>query len=149
MIDAHTHAQSRRQLETALAFGITTQLDMLTLVQFADAMRAEQDSGKARSRADLYSARVAVTVASGHGSQSFASPPSTLASDNDVDAFIEARVAEGADYIKLYVDDFSAYGRSRPTLSATMAAAVTRERCRLWRGSWRQTAHPNLHCGGA
>ena len=125
LIDAHTHTRRRAELETALAFGVTTRLHMYTLPAFADEMRREQIATGAGARADLYSAVTVVTTAGGHGSRRPGSPPLLLSSAADADAFVEARVAEGSDYIKIVVDDGSAYGKQWPTLTpATVAAEV-------------------------
>src|SRR5690606_10217665 len=52
LIDAHTHAFGSA-LERALAFGVTTELDMFTEHGFAAVMRKEQqESGGAPGRAD-------------------------------------------------------------------------------------------------
>lgn len=56
LIDAHTHAWPGA-LTTALAFGVTTELEMFGDTTRAAAWRAEQRAGKAQDRADIYSAR--------------------------------------------------------------------------------------------
>ena len=124
LIDAHVHIQSPEDLKTALTFGVTTYLDMFTLHSLAAAMRAEQNGGKGLERADLRSAGTLVTAPGGHGTE-YGVPIPTLAGVKDAQAFIDARIAEGSDYIKLVKDDGSACGFHRPTLDrATLAAAV-------------------------
>jgi imidazolonepropionase-like amidohydrolase len=127
LIDAHTHTKTRVQLETALALGVTTQFDMFTPPAFADEMRREQMTTGSRDRADMLSAVTVVTTAGGHGSTGFGFPTPVISSPSEADAFVAARVAEGSDYIKIVVDDFSAYGgKQRPTLMpATVAAVVS------------------------
>ena len=126
LIDAHTHTTTRVQLETALALGVTTQFDMFTLPAFADEMRREQMTTGSRDRADLLSAVTVVTTAGGHGSTGFGVSTPVISSPSEADAFVAARVAEGSDYIKIIVDDGSAYGKQRPTLMpATVAAVVS------------------------
>jgi imidazolonepropionase-like amidohydrolase len=124
LIDAHTHTIAPAALETALAFGVTTQFDMFTVPTLAAQLRAEQAAGRASSRADLLSAGSVATVPRGHGTQ-YGIPIPTISSPDSADAFVRARVGEGSDYIKIIVDDFSAYGRKIPTLDeATMRALV-------------------------
>jgi imidazolonepropionase-like amidohydrolase len=124
LIDAHAHIQSPDDLKTALNFGVTTYLDMFTLHSLAAAMRAEQQAGKALDRADLRSAGTLVTAPGGHGTE-YGVPIPTLSRPEDAQAFIDARIAEGSDYIKLVKDDGSAFGFHRPTLDRpTLAAAI-------------------------
>ncbi len=124
LIDAHAHIQSPEDLKTAVVFGVTTYLDMFTLHTMAAAMRAEQQAGKAFDRADLRSAGTLVTAPGGHGTEYGVSIP-TLAGAKDAQAFVDARIAEGSDYIKLVKDDGSAFGFHRPTLDRqTLAAAI-------------------------
>ena len=124
-IDSHTHAFGDA-LQRALVFGVTTELDMFTDHRFAATMRAEQASAAgAPRRADLFSAGTLVTAPGGHGTQYGMTIP-TVSSPGDVDAFVDARIAEGSDYIKIVYDDGSTYGmRTIPTVSReTMAAAI-------------------------
>lgn len=122
LIDAHTHSFGPA-LEEALIFGVTTELDMFTDHTYAAQIRAEQKAGKDLNLADLRSAGTLVTVAGGHGTE-YGIPIPTLASPAEAQAFVDARIAEGSDYIKLIYDDSSAYGGHRPTLSKEELAAV-------------------------
>jgi imidazolonepropionase-like amidohydrolase len=122
LIDAHTHTYGDAN-KAALAFGVTTELDMFSLPETGRAARAEQAAGRAQDRADLYSAGVLVTVAGGHGTEYGLTIP-VLASPDSAQAFVDARLAEGSDYIKLVYDDGRTYGMSMPTLSIPMMRAV-------------------------
>jgi imidazolonepropionase-like amidohydrolase len=125
LIDAHTHTRNADELESALAFGVTTQLDMRTLPEFAAARRREQAEGRANGRADLFSAGTAVTTPGGHGSTGFGSPPPMLSKPEEADTFVRARLDEGSDYIKIIVDDGRMWARTQPTLDrATVAALI-------------------------
>lgn len=125
LIDAHTHAFGDA-LERALVFGVTTELDMFTGHEFAAAMRREQGTaGGALKRADLFSAGTLVTAPGGHGTE-YGMPIPTLTSAADAEAFVDARIAEGSDYIKIVYDDGSAYGRRIPTVDREAMAAVIR-----------------------
>ncbi|MEO6323606.1 MAG: CIA30 family protein [Thermoanaerobaculia bacterium] len=122
-IDAHTHAFPG-ELETALVFGVTTQLDMFTDQTFAAAMRAQQAKGEATDRSDLFSAGTLVTSPKGHGTEYGMVIP-TIEGPAEAQAFVDARLAEGSDYIKIVYDDGKTYGMSIPTISKeTMAAVV-------------------------
>lgn len=122
-IDSHTHAFGSA-LEDALIFGVTTELDMFTDAGYARQMRAEQAAGKAGARADLYSAGTLVTAPKGHGTEYGMVIP-TITTPDSAQAFVDARIAEGSDYIKIIYDDGKTYGGSIPTISKeTMRAVV-------------------------
>lgn len=123
LIDAHTHAFGSA-LKDALVFGVTTELDMFTDYHFAQQIKREQAEGKDLDLADLRSAGTLVTAPHGHGTEYGISIP-TITSPNEAQAFVDARIAEGSDYIKIIYDDGKAYGISIPTISKeTMAAVV-------------------------
>src|ERR1019366_2149423 len=124
LIDAHAHVWTRAMLKQQLIFGVTTVLDMFTDVHFAAGRRKEQSAGQAADRAGLYSAGTLITAPGGHGTEYPIKIP-TLSDPSEAQAFVDARIAEGSDYIKLVLDDGSAYGGHRPTLSKeTLAAAI-------------------------
>jgi imidazolonepropionase-like amidohydrolase len=116
LIDAHTHVFGDA-LQRALRFGVTMELDMFTNGDFARAMRRSEPG-----RADLLSAGTLVTVAGGHGSEYFPIP--TFVPGSDAQAFIDARLAEGSDYIKLVYDSGKSFGLGWPTLSKEDLAAL-------------------------
>jgi cytosine/adenosine deaminase-related metal-dependent hydrolase len=122
LIDAHTHSWGDA-LEQALLFGVTTELDMFTDAGMARSMREEQASGRASSRADLFSAGTLVTAPKGHGTEYGMAIP-TISSPDEAQAFVDARIAEGSDWIKIVYDDGSAYGMTTPTVSAATMRAV-------------------------
>jgi imidazolonepropionase-like amidohydrolase len=121
LIDAHTHAFGAA-LERALVFGVTTELDMFTDHRQAAEWRREQAEGAPR-RADIFSAGTMVTAPKGHGTQ-FGLPIPTLGSSADAAAFVDARLAEGSDFIKVVYEAGDAYGTGRPTLSEEALRAV-------------------------
>jgi imidazolonepropionase-like amidohydrolase len=131
-IDAHTHTMNRGQIKNALAFGVTTQLDMFTELPVMRALKAEQAGGAAADRPDLFSAGTLVTAPAGHGTQ-FGVPIPTLADADDAQRFVDARLAEGSDYIKIAMEDGSEFGMTVPTLDPeivrrVIAAAHARDR---------------------
>ena len=123
LIDAHTHTFSKNHLKAALVFGVTTELDMFTSYEFAQQIKKEQAEGKDLDLADLRSAGTLVTAPHGHGTEYGMDIP-TLTSPADAQAFVDARIAEGSDYIKIIYDDGRAYSRTIPTISKETMAAV-------------------------
>src|SRR5262245_53047371 len=122
LIDAHTHAFGDA-LARALAFGVTTELDMFSDTAFAAKMRKEQADDGAPGRADLFSAGTLATAPGGHGTEyGFRIP--TIGAPGEAQAFVDARIAEGSDYIKIVKDDGSSYGLHIPTLDEPTIAAL-------------------------
>jgi len=122
LIDAHTHAYGDA-LEQALIFGVTTELDQFTDARMAQAMRDEQKAGNVSSRADLFSAGTLVTAPGGHGTE-YGMPIPTIQEPEEAEAFVDARIAEGSDWIKIVLDDGKAYGMSMPTVRVDTMRAV-------------------------
>src|ERR1700730_7837189 len=87
-IDAHTHVFPG-SLERALRFGVTTELDMFTALDFLRPLRDEQKAGAVTSRADILSAGTLVTVPGGHGSEYIKIP--TYTPGGDAQKFIDDR----------------------------------------------------------
>ena len=125
LIDAHTHAFGDA-LNRALVFGVTTELDMFTEHGFAATMRKEQaQAGRALTRADIFSAGTLITAPGGHGTEYGMRIP-TLAAAADAQAFVDSRIAEGSDYIKIVYDDGASYGMKIPTISRDVLEAAIR-----------------------
>ena len=122
LIDSHTHIYPGA-LQQALAFGVTTELDMFSDPKLDAQLRDEQAEGKGLDRADLRSAGVLATAPKGHGTE-FGIEIPTLTSPAEAQAFVDARIAEGSDYIKIIYDDGSTYGLHFPTLSPETMKAV-------------------------
>ena len=124
LFDAHTHVISPESLRQALVFGVTTELDMFTSQAQAAQIKRDQAAGKLLDYADLRSAGTLATAPGGHGTEYGLKIP-TITSPEEAQAFVDARIAEGSDYIKIIYDDGSAYGLKFPTLSkATLAALI-------------------------
>ncbi len=124
LIDSHVHVFNRSALQQEMAFGVTTVLDMFTDYHFADQIKKEEAEGKDQDLADMRSAGTLITAPHGHGTEYGLKIP-TITSPDQAQAFVDARIAEGSDYIKIIYDDGSTYGMHIPTISkATMAAVV-------------------------
>ncbi len=123
LIDAHTHAFGDA-LREALVFGVTTELDMFTDPQLAAAMRREQQRpAGAPGRADLFSAGVLATAPGGHGTE-YGMPIPTITSADSAQAFVDARIGEGSDYIKIVYDDGALFGLNWPTVDRAVLQAL-------------------------
>lgn len=122
LIDSHTHVWDDA-LKQALIFGVTTELDMFSDIHADSEIRRREAAGKNLDAADLRTAGTLVTVEKGHGTEYGLKIP-VLASAAGAQAFVDARIAEGSDYIKIIYDDGSAYGISIPTLTKEELAAV-------------------------
>jgi imidazolonepropionase-like amidohydrolase len=105
LIDAHVHVGTpvRDALRDALTFGVTTELDM-----FTDADQLKQMKAIAAEDppdlADIRSAGVGATVPGGHPTEMDGPEIPTIASAAEAQAFVDARIAEGSDYIKIIHD---------------------------------------------
>ena len=124
LIDAHVHAWGDAQRD-ALRFGVTTEIDMHGDTSRLPTLKPQRESLQATANADLWAAGSAVTAPGGHGTQ-FGMPVPTLAADGDAAAFVTARLGEGADFIKIIVEDLGVYSGTPkwPTLSANQVGAV-------------------------
>lgn len=123
LIDSHTHAWGTA-LRDALVLGVTTELDMFADPKAAAEFRRLQGDADGRSMADIRSAGVLVTAPKGHGTE-YGMPIPTITASGEAQAFVDARIAEGSDYIKIIYDDGHAYGMKIPTIDrATMKAVI-------------------------
>ncbi len=124
LFDGHAHVNERMNLEEALRFGVTTELDMFAQLDTINALRASGLLNSGNVLADFRSAGTLVTTAGGHGTEFGFSIP-TLQSPDSAQQFIDHRLAEGSDYIKIVYDNGTEWGFSGPMLdSATMFAAI-------------------------
>ncbi|MFD0201658.1 MULTISPECIES: amidohydrolase family protein [Saccharothrix] len=124
LVDGHTHVFDG-SLAQALAAGVTTELDMFCLpgnLARQRALAASRDDV-----ADLRSAGLLATAPGGHPSQLLdaigaefgdaAEPFETVANPAQARAFVADRVADGADYLKVVIDDGTVHGTNLPTLA--------------------------------
>lgn len=149
LIDAHTHAF--RDQDLPLLFGVTTQVDMFTGVPLMREMKAAMKAGKNAQRADMFSAGTLVTAPGGHGTQ-FGMAIPTLTRAQDAQAFVDARIAEGSDFIKI-VMEAGGHGMRKmdtldlPTVKAVIAAAHRRGKMAVVHISTEQDARAVLEAG--
>ena len=131
LIDAHTHTFGMSGLQQALIFGVTTELDMFTDWRLAKQIKELQAREERGELADLRSAGTAATAPGGHGTQY--GPIPTITASDEAQSFVDARIAEGSDYLKIMYDDGKAVGKlmpviSREAMTALVEAAHRRER---------------------
>jgi imidazolonepropionase-like amidohydrolase len=125
LIDSHVHAMGQdTALRSALALGVTTEFDMGASPRYAAKVKAEQSAGRDLDLADLFSSRTQPTAPDGHGTE-YGTPVPTLSTPWEAQAFIDARVAEGADFIgEIIYDDGHEFGLQLPTLNTETLQAV-------------------------
>jgi imidazolonepropionase-like amidohydrolase len=138
--DSHVHisqANPEGALRQALALGVTTVLDMFTNAALLQRLKAIE-SADPPDVADLRSAGVGATAPGGHPSEMIGAgrgaPMPAITTPEQAAAFVEARVREGSDYIKIIYDDLSGFSSgnwrlpmlSRDTLRALVHAAHQR-----------------------
>lgn len=127
LIDSHVHVFPGAQAD-ALRFGVTTELDMFDVSRDFKSWDAQRVSLRRTEQADTWAAGLGVTVKGGAPLQNL--PPGmtlpVLASAAGAQQFVDARVREGSDYIKLFIENLSEYREKRtlPTLSRAEVCAV-------------------------
>lgn len=124
LIDAHVHIHSQEALQQALLFGVTTEFDMMMPPQLELRLKSIMDD----SMASFLSAGNPATVPGGHGTEYGRAIP-TLTKPSEAQDFVDARLREGSDYIKIMYTagvDMGLRRPPRPTLSKqTLAAVIT------------------------
>jgi imidazolonepropionase-like amidohydrolase len=148
LFDAHTHLgvyQAEQFLRDALDFGVTTELEMWGS-EASLTLRRKMAAGGFADMADLRTAGTGVTVPRGHPTQMGGPPVPTLAPGDDAQAFVDARIAEGSDYIKVI------YEHAYPTLTkaeleAVVAAAHRRNQLVVVHVTTQRDAHDAIAAG--
>lgn len=132
LIDSHVHVadDARSALEQSIVMGVTTVLDMFSAGERLKTLK-QLAADDPEGLADVRTAGTGATAPGGHPTQMGGPPFPTIASGDEADAFVDARIAEGADYIKIIYDDLSSMGKpvpmlNRSTLDALVAAAHRR-----------------------
>jgi len=141
LIDAHVHTMGQDKfLKSALALGVTTELDMGASPKYADRIEREQAGGMHLDLADLRSSRSQPTAPDGHGTE-YGIPIPTVSSPEEAKAVVDALIAEGADFIgEIVYDDGSEFGVRLPTLTKESLKAVIEAAHQ--RGKLAVVAHP-------
>lgn len=149
LIDAHVHVHGAETLEQALIFGVTTEFDMMMHPRLEAMLKATDNN----SRAAFFSAGNPATVPGGHGTE-YGFPIPTLIGPSEAEKFVEARIAEGSDYIKImYTAGVDTFRRappptlSRETLAAVIAAAHKNHRLAVVHIGSASGAHQAIEAG--
>ena len=120
LIDAHAHVIDADDARTALLFGITTEIDMMSMPTTTVPL-----SHDAVDRARVVPAGYAATAPGGHGTEyGFVVP--TLSKPDEAEAFVAARVADGSHHLKIIIEDGHEIGRTVPTLDVATVTALVR-----------------------
>jgi len=123
LIDSHVHIEGEASPRQSLNFGVTMVIDMFCDYREARAFRKLAVDAE-RDTADFLTAGTLVTAPNGHGTE-YGLPIPTISTPDEAEAFVDARISEGSQFIKIVYDDGSAYGRPFPTIDrATMCAVV-------------------------
>ena len=140
LIDAHIHmGQQELGLEQAAALGVTTELDMWGDPKALGAIRQEIQRGEHPNAADFRTAGIGASVPGGHPSE-MEGPPYPMFGPNDqAQAFVDARIAEGSDYLKIIYDHLRP-GLTFAQLRELIAAAHRR--------NFRTTVHETVQNDG-
>jgi imidazolonepropionase-like amidohydrolase len=133
-IDSHVHMSDsvEANLRQSLALGVTTDLDMWSGGPRFENIKALR-AADVPDVADVRTAETGATAPGGHPTQMGGGSFPTITDPADAQAFVDARIAEGSDYIKIIYDDLSSIGRHQPmldkrTLKALVDAAHARGR---------------------
>jgi imidazolonepropionase-like amidohydrolase len=131
LIDSHVHTDIDG-LHDALLFGITTELEMMGRWSFKE----RKEIAERHDVADIRSAGMGVTPPGGHPSQYMKSSNNLLlrffyrypfvSTPEEAVKFVKKQVANGADYIKIFIEDGTTVGFPglRVTSNETLVAAV-------------------------
>jgi hypothetical protein len=135
LMDAHIHlpvfpvTAAADALQQSLSFGVTTSIVMgSSFNQFVARLEKLEDADPPDMSA-LLSAGILATAPGGHGDpkqQPGGATFPTLTAPGEADAFVDARVTEGSDFLKIIFDDTSEWipTQKLPTLDDATVAAL-------------------------
>ena len=154
LIDAHVHVDdgSHGGLSQAISLGVTTVLEMWNSGGRLKAIKKIQRDD-ALDVADIRSAGTGATAPGGHPTRMGGPPFPTLTGPAEAQAFVDARLAEGSDYVKIVYDDLAAILPKavpmlhRTTLEALVQAAHRRQRLAVVPVTSEQHAHDAIRAG--
>lgn len=104
LIDAHVHIFTEFQLEQALIFGVTHVIDMFMDPVLMGRIKSRLADPAVHNLAGLTSPGILATAPNGHGTQ-FGLDIPTVSAPDQAQSFVDARLAEGSDFIKIICED--------------------------------------------
>jgi len=117
LINAHVHAFSSIQLKEAASAGVLTLIDLFNA---EDSLKHLKSLGNTPHYAYFYSSGICATAPNGHGTE-YGFPIPTLTQASEVKSFINNRITNGADYIKIM------YENRMPVFSPQIFKEVVKE----------------------
>lgn len=127
LFDAHVHVPGfdpAAALAQSAAFGVTTVIDMFSAGESLEKIKQLESLDDPRYAA-VMTAGTGATAPGGHPSQMIPVRFETIEAPEDAQAFVDARIAEGSDFIKIIYDDLRDGDQSRPMIDrATLEAVV-------------------------
>ena len=129
LIDSHVHLYREVSLAQSLAFGVTYLLDMFADPAHIKYLKDVVERGKREGSQlpDLLSAGFTVTCKNGHCTEYGFDVP-TIEKPEDAQQFVDSRIEEGSDYIKIIYD--GGRGRFRKIRSETLQESIKAARRR-------------------
>ena len=124
LLDSHAHTGDVEQLREALRFGVTTVFDVGTFPPYGPILR--EAAATRTDIADFRSSGIMGAAPGGHGTE-FGIDIPTVASADEAAEFIQGRVDEDADYVKIVLNGVRHANDGMPTLDADTVHALTRE----------------------
>jgi imidazolonepropionase-like amidohydrolase len=147
LIDSHVHLWDPAQLEREALFGVTTVIDMGESAPVLAQLNQWQATHPRRPEADFRSAGSPVTAPGGHGTE-YDFPVPTVRAPGEAQAFVDARIAEGSELIKLmYTPGSPLASISKETLAAAVSTAHARGELAVVHIETLQGAHDAVDAG--
>jgi imidazolonepropionase-like amidohydrolase len=146
LIDSHVHIIQPQSLSQALVFGVTTELDMFMSHELAAAIRSGKMDGATDPMADFRTAGTAATSPGGHCTQYGLDIP-TIDKPEKAQQFVDQRIAEGSDYIKIIYEGGGPRGVTKAVLSALIKTAHKRKKIAIVHIGTRKAAKDALEAG--
>jgi len=146
LIDAHVHIIQPESLSQALVFGVTTELDMFMSHELAATIRSGKAYGATAPMADFRTAGTAVTSPGGHCTEYGLNIP-TINKPEKAQEFVDERIAEGSDYIKIIYEGGEPAGVTKEVLSAVIKAAHERDKMTVVHIGTRKAAKEAVEAG--
>lgn len=125
LMDAHVHVSDSTlaDLHQSITLGVTTVFDMFSAGSRFEAMKAMERAGRSNV-ASVRTAGIGASAPGGHPSQMGGPPFPMITDPGQSKAFVDARVAEGSDFIKIIYDDIAWRGTPLPRLDARALPAL-------------------------